>query len=623
MALSDEERRVLELAWSWSFVKRDAQGKIAEVLAVPRCDLDFRRNDVFARQVLRRRVQLRAESQAQEANTLLDVVERALALDPYVRPVVEATCHAACARDGARQRGAFELVMQLRKSRRSQLSSAEEDDLAKMLLEASFSPQSAKSSHLGLDDVASKEGVAGVLRALLRRGGLVAKAATLATIIEFTQCGDDFRGAAAVFVVDVVALVNNAETLGELVTILAVACVAELAALPTLHKSLCAAGAPRAVVEALTAALEGARSQGGNATPIALTVPRYAVTALYLLSSSSDAKTQRAVVEAGGLGAALRVLRTNIDPGVANCEAAQEAALRFVATSLLQENNLSILRDNAAASSKDITIIRDCAVGVLSLVKSSEASVRKAAVTTISQLARAADPDHGSQSLPLSLLEDPAFLRALCPMLQHADLRTDLLGALLSLAASSPAIGVTMRAVGFVAPLEAIVTDLRNSCSCRTRALKTLFALGAFDLFQSLRLRRCSSKGDDFDHERQKLEALLEARAAQLAHFSRPAIEDSFSKDELATYVALFCEAASRRRATKERAVTQQNVLALLKACCLKAGDKVTPSKLSRRTVKAICETYDDDSSGLLEWAEFLHVLKDLREGALTGALLT
>lgn len=105
----------------------------------------------------------------------------------------------------------------------------------------------------------------------------------------------------------------------------------------------------------------------------------------------------------------------------------------------------------------------------------------------------------------------------------------------------------------------------------------------------------------------------------QLAFEARPLVETHFSKDELHNYMRLFNEAATPRDG--ELGVTQTQMLPLLRSCCDSTKDKATRKKLNRGLVRKICEAYDADKSGRIEWEEFLHVAHDLKSNALVDTL--
>lgn len=635
--LTADERRDLELAWSW-LKNREFEVELRGAMTVPpvfnkKLADDVRTAETTKRQNRRRRVQLRAEEGAE--GDFSAFVE--MAVDPCdaARLQLGTLVDAAQAMDYSSNSitiaSFVRSFLHRQRTREGALSSyftAEEDHaLAQSLAELEATPKRRHPTikrrsagptigyDLGLE--AARSGPGGVLTVLLRWGGIVAKVAALATIIDVVRCSAMAAADLGPLVVaDVVPLATQDD---DLVAILAVSCIAELVTSNPIEMRhpLIDNGAVAALITALRTALPGAKTIVGDATPRALHVPRKATMALCALcdDDDDDKATRKAAIDSGALDVCIAVLQ--LQPEVSDCRLAQEAALRFVAMVLTLDDDVDHIVDK-------------CATGILALVTSPEVKTRKAALSTISYIARAAtlrkkipstssstssssSSSRSKRTLPAALLEHPAFLRGLAPMLRCNDVLGDLLRILLFMAANR----VSVHDRIFDEPLTAIVMHRRHSCLCRTLALRTLFAIGAFDLFTTT---SCLASDPELHLELTQLTALVEPRSMQLAYLSRPEIEDKFSKDEKSNYMDLFCEAASFQHG--ERAVSQKQVLPLLKKCCAATGDKITPKNLSRRTVRAICEIYDTDRSGLLEWSEFLYVLKDLREGALTQALL-
>ena len=138
--------------------------------------------------------------------------------------------------------------------------------------------------------------------------------------------------------------------------------------------------------------------------------------------------------------------------------------------------------------------------------------------------------------------------------------------------------------------------------------------MGEFDFFDTGDALRCSHGDPEMRRDVRSLENLIEERLMQLAFDKRPEIEKSFSKIELKTYKRLFNDFSE---AGPPRGVEVKRVRELLKKCCTVFRDYKTRRHMTKKNCNRVVSIYDTDFSGKIEWAEFLAIMTDLKQGTL------
>ena len=168
--------------------------------------------------------------------------------------------------------------------------------------------------------------------------------------------------------------------------------------------------------------------------------------------------------------------------------------------------------------------------------------------------------------------------------------------------------------MGFCQRLEAIAQDKSNAAINRSLALRVLFTMGEFDFFDSGDALLCSYGDPEMRRDVRSLENLIEERQMQLAFEKRPEIETKFTKIELKTFKRLFND---HSEAGPPRGVAIRRIRELLKKCCTAVRDYKTRRHMTKKNCNRVVSIYDEDKNGKIEWAEFLAVMTDLKQGTL------
>lgn len=439
--------------------------------------------------------------------------------------------------------------------------------------------------------------LASVIQTLIQSSSLTARIGGCATTIVCARLHPSLASKISVHLVPDLVRHMGAHRC-ELLPIIVFAAIAAIVAIGSLPKrEFVKAGLLPGLVDGIRRALLGAATEGGNASPLATLLPVFASAVLCELGL--DHTCRKMALEAGALAQCLALVVVQIDPQSASCRIAQHYALRYVALMIVCDKSDAVIEESATPS-------------LVSLVHAPEVSVRKGVIQSAQYIMQAGGEDRFAPA------SSPGFLHGVVSMFPHFATKGDAL-RLIFIMARIVAVRREIKRMGFAAPLEAVVLDPRNASMHRVLALRTLFALGEFDIF--LRSRAWEAcKEEELAGEVKRLESLVEDRKMQLAFESRPAIEAKYTKAQLLEFMQLFNEEAEERRG--KRAITQEKMLRLLTKCCVATNDKTTRKKLTRGLVRKICEAYDADKSGRIEWDEFLQVMLDLMEGALVGALL-
>lgn len=627
------EARLCELAWEWpqreetALIRLEAAMRVPPLIAKDLVD-EFRAMAVADRANRMRQLRMRTDARPppesdSPPHMLVNLIEVALAEHTSIanpeKPLLLALCYAALASDrseasaqAAAVHAAFYCAMFQFEHRNAlkqpRYDAADARTLAKHMrhMQGGASPRRSRSTAMTpwSPEEAASQGAFGVLRAMMRHGDLVAQVAACAALADLSRYLTAAAELGPLLAVEVVGLIHSSNpkqrrgatpnASGELLPMVAVVAVASLVAMEPdrCRGPLVAAGVLQALMGALRESYPGAQTANGNATPTALILPRHAMATL--CSLCNDAKTRQLARKIGCLDAATKLLTSDIDPRSGTCRIAYQEALRFV--------SLYMLLDNASDALNEAVV-----PGALRLTKAPEAAVRKAALNSLLYVVQRV------QHNPTFLLKTQ-FLEAIEDLLSHYSLRGEILRILLVLA-KNPTAQELLKFQGFCEILRRVAADRANAAINRSLALRVLFTMGEFDVFDSGEARQCSHGDPEMRRDVRQLESLIEERQMQLAYADRPEIERKFTKIELKTYKRLFNEFSDHH--VKPRGVEIKSARELLKKCCTVFRDYKTRRHMTKKNCNRVCSIYDTDFSGRIEWDEFLHVMVDLKQGTL------
>lgn len=629
------EARQCELAWEWpgrratSTLRLEAAMRVPPLIAKDLVD-EFRAVAVAERANRMRQLRMRTDDRPrprgpEPGHMLINLVEVALTEHAEIanpeKPLVEALVWGSIAQDRSSPEAqaaaihcAFHTSMfqwQHRNALRSPGYAADDvRSLGRHLLaiQRGASPKRSRarggaSAQAWSPEEAAAGGALGVLRALMRHGDVVARIGACCALADLSRYLTGAVDLGPPLASDVVRLIHSTapkqrrgavgDVSGELLPTCAVVAVASLVNMQPdkLRGPLVEAGVLQALLGALRESYPGARTVNGNATPTALILPRHAMASL--CSLCNDVATRRKARKIGCLDAATKLLTSDIDPRSGTCRLAYQEALRFV--------SLYMLLDDASDALNEAVV-----PGALRLTRAPEVAVRKAALNSLLYVVQRVEAN------PTFLLKTN-FLEAIEDLLSHYKLRGEILRILLVLAKNE--VGQELlKFMGFCQKLEAIAADKSNAAINRSLALRVLFTMGEFDFFDTGDALRCSHGDPEMRRDVRSLENLIEERLMQLAFDKRPEIEKSFSKIELKTYKRLFNDFSE---AGPPRGVEVKRVRELLKKCCTVFRDYKTRRHMTKKNCNRVVSIYDTDFSGKIEWAEFLAIMTDLKQGTL------